>query len=162
MAQPDTVVNGAAINVFRYAQANATLQGVEGFVEHALRSDLVAGVTGDALHAEFDGGTPLSYMPAPRLGGYLRWDDGSYSIGGDVHHELRQDRVGTAAESPTPAHTEIRMDAGVRFRRGGMTHSLSVRAENLANELVREPTSRIKEFAPNPGRNLALLYRVIF
>jgi hypothetical protein len=28
--------------------------------------------------------------------------------------------------------------------------------------LYREATSRIKDFAPNPGRNVALVYRLIF
>jgi hypothetical protein len=40
--------------------------------------------------------------------------------------------------------------------------SVSVRGENLGNSLHREATSRIKDFAPNAGRNVALVYRVFF
>ncbi|HUF51168.1 MAG TPA: hypothetical protein VMN60_10060, partial [Longimicrobiales bacterium] len=40
--------------------------------------------------------------------------------------------------------------------------SLSLRVDNLMNELHRESTSRIKDFAPAAGRNIALAYRVHF
>lgn len=162
LAQPDTLVNGSPVNVFRYGQTDATLQGVEGFVEWAARPDLAVGLSGDLLHARQRDGTALSFMPPPRFGGFARWDDGSWSLGADVHHEMRQDRVGSADESRTPAHRVLRMDAGFRVTRGGVVHSLTLRGENLADELHREATSRIKDFAPGPGRNLAFVYRVLF
>ncbi|HZG42904.1 MAG TPA: TonB-dependent receptor [Longimicrobium sp.] len=162
LAQPDTVVGGQPVSVFRYGQTDATLQGMEGSVEWAARPDLAVGVSGDLLHAAQRDGTPLSFMPPPRVGGFARWDDGTWSLGADVHHEMKQDRVGSADESRTPAHTVVRVDAGLRITRGRMVHSITLRGENLGNELHREATSRIKDFAPSPGRNLALMYRVIF
>ena len=42
------------------------------------------------------------------------------------------------------------------------THSITFRAENLGNELHREATSRVKDFAPGPGRNLSLMYRLYY
>ena len=158
----DTVVGGATLPVFTYAQSDATLRGVEGSLEWMARRHLVLGVSGDLLRADQEDGTPLSYMPPPRLGGMVRWDDGAFTLGGDVHHELRQDRVGAADELPTDAHTFLRLSAGVRVVRGGAVHSVTVRAENLTDEVHREATSRIKDFAPGPGRNVALLYRVFF
>jgi iron complex outermembrane receptor protein len=161
-AQPDTVVDGVAVAVHRYVQDDAVLQGLEGSLEWAAAPTLVLGLTGDYLHAEQTDGTPLSFMPPPRMGGFARWDDGRFSLGADVHHELRQTRVGTASESPTPAHTVVKLDAGFRFTRAGVVHSLALRGENLTNELHREATSRIKDFAPNPGRNVSLVYKLIF
>jgi iron complex outermembrane receptor protein len=162
LAQPDTVVDGDPVSVFRYTQSDATIRGVEGTLEWAARPDLVLGLTGDALHAEQRDGTPLSFMPAPRLGTLARWDNGTLSLGGELHHETRQDRVGSADESPTGAHTVLRLDAGLRVTRGGIVHSLTLRGENLGNELHRESTSRIKDFAPGPGRNVSLMYRALF
>ena len=106
--------------------------------------------------------TPLSFMPPARLGALARWDNGRFSVGTDVHHEFRQDRVGAASEQPTPAHAILRVHTGVRFRAAKRHHSIMLRMENLTDELHREATSRIKDFAPGPGRNIALLYRVIF
>jgi hypothetical protein len=37
-----------------------------------------------------------------------------------------------------------------------------LRAVYLADRLHREATSRIKDFAPNPGRNISAIYRLYF
>ncbi|HEX6040062.1 TonB-dependent receptor, partial [Longimicrobium sp.] len=161
-ARGDTMLYGVRLPVLEYAQSTAVLRGVEGSMEVAATRALVVGVMGDWLHARHADGTPLSYMPPPRLGGTLRWDDGRWMLGADLHHEMRQDRVGAAGELPTPAHSTVRLSAGVRVPWAGSLHSITLRAENLTNELHREATSRIKDFAPGPGRNLSLLYRVVF
>jgi iron complex outermembrane recepter protein len=161
-ARGDTTLYGVRLPVLEYAQGTAVLRGVEGAVEVAATRSLVVGMMGDWLHAEHADGTPLSYMPPPRLGGTVRWDDGRWSLGADLHHERPQDRVGAAGERPTPAHTTVRLTAGVRVPWAGSLHSITLRAENLTDEMHREATSRIKDFAPGPGRNLSLLYRVVF
>jgi iron complex outermembrane receptor protein len=162
VAQPDTLLDGHPVSVFRYGQTDATLRGVEGSLEWAARPDLVVGLSGDALRAGQRDGTPLSFMPAPRLGTLVRWDNGTFSLGGELHHEAPQDRVGSADETVTAAHTMLRLDAGLRLTRGAVIHSLTLRGDNLGNELHRESTSRIKDFAPGPGRNVALVYRLLF
>lgn len=161
-ARGDTVLHGARIPVLAYAQDRATLQGIEGSVEWQLGDALVVGAMGDLVRAERADGTPLSYMPPPRLGAQVRWDDGTLSVGADVHHEFRQDRIGEADEMPTPAHTMLRVHAGYRFRAGRQLHSIGLRIDNLRNSPHREATSRIKDFAPGPGRNLAVTYRILF
>lgn len=158
----DTTLYGVTLPVLSYAQDRAVLRGVEGSLEWAVTRSLVLGALGDYVHASQADGTPLSYMPPPRLGGSVRWDDGALALGADLHHEMRQGRVGAAAERPTPAHTILRVSAGIRFPFAGLQHSITLRGENLTDELHREATSRIKDFAPGAGRNVALLYRVIF
>jgi iron complex outermembrane recepter protein len=107
-------------------------------------------------------GTPLPFIPAARLGGALRWEGGAWSLGGSARHTFAQPRTALEGELPTEAYTLLGADAGVRIRRGGATHSLTLRGENLGDRLYRDAASRVKEFAPNPGRNLSLLYRVVF
>jgi iron complex outermembrane recepter protein len=46
--------------------------------------------------------------------------------------------------------------------RGRGVHSLTLRADNVTDVLYRDAASRIKDFAPNPGRNVSLLFRVYF
>jgi iron complex outermembrane recepter protein len=161
-ARGDTTLYGVTLPVLSYAQSRAVLWGAEGSVEWAAARTFVVGAMGDYLNATQENGRPLSFMPPPRVGGNARWDDGTFSLSADVHRELRQDRVGAAQERPTPAHTIFRTTAGARFGVGGLVHSITLRAENLTDEMHREATSRIKDFAPGPGRNLALLYRVLF
>lgn len=161
-AAGDTVVYGVTLPVLRYGQDRAVLQGVEGSLEWAVTPRVVIGGMGDYLHAATSDGTPLSYMPPPRAGILARWDDGRIALGGDVHHEFAQNRVGASDERPTPAHTILRLHAGLRLRFAGREHSFTLRGENLTNELHREATSRIKDFAPGPGRNISLGYRIVF
>jgi iron complex outermembrane receptor protein len=156
----DTVIDGAALPVFIYAQGPATLRGVEGMLELALSPTLLLALRGDYLHAEARDGVPLSFMPPPRAGLSLRWDDGRFSLGGDAHYEAAQNRTGAADETATDAHVILRFDAGARIPLFGRVHSLSLRIDNLLNELHREATSRIKDFAPAAGRNIAVGYRV--
>ena len=158
----DTVLYGVTLPVLEYAQGGAVLRGVEGAVEVVAARSVVVGLMGDYLHARHVDGTPLSFMPPPRVGATVRWDDGRWSLGADVHHERPQNRVGAASELPTPEHTTVRLTAGVRLPWAGSLHSITLRAENLTDELHREATSRIKDFAPGPGRNVSLLYRVVF
>lgn len=161
-ARGDTTLYGVTLPVLSYAQERAVLRGVEGSLEWAATRALVVGALGDYVHASQAGGRPLSFMPPPRVGATVRWDDGTLALGADMHHEMRQGRVGAAEERPTPAHTIVRVSAGVRFPFGGLQHSITLRGENLTDELHREATSRIKDFAPGPGRNVAVMYRMIF
>jgi len=161
-ARGDSIVDGVTVSVLSYTQDRATLAGGEASVEWAAMDRLVLTLTGDIVQATLRDGTPLSYIPPARLGAELLWDDGTYSIGGGIHHAFRQDRVGPADERPTPAHADLRISAGVRKRTGGVTHALSLRADNLADRLHRDATSRIKDFAPNPGRNISLVYRLYY
>jgi iron complex outermembrane recepter protein len=160
--QRDTTLAGSVLPVYRYVQAPAQLSGVEGSLEVALGPEVAAAVRGDWLRARQLDGTPLSFMPPPRAGVTLRWDDGRHSLGGDVHHELAQRHTGSAQETPTHAHTLLRIDAGWRFSTPGAAHSITLRVDNLTNVLHREATSRIRDFAPAAGRNIALGYRAHF
>ena len=156
----DTTIGDVELPVFVYTQGQARLRGIEGFLEAALTGSVVLAVRGDWLDAVQEDGTPLSFMPPARVGVTLRHDDGTFSLGGDVHHEFAQTRTGAAQESVTDAHTILRLDAGARFRMFGRTHSVTVRVDNLLDEVHREATSRIRDFAPSAGRNIALGYRV--
>jgi iron complex outermembrane receptor protein len=147
------------LNIYR--QEDATLRGVEGQVEAAIGSNWVLGATGDWVRGEFRDGSPLPFMPSPRIGGSARWDDSHYSVGLDVRHSFAQERV-PENERATAAYTLVDLSAGFNLIRAGLVHSLTLRADNLLDTLYYDPTSRIKAFAPSPGRNLALVYRVLF
>jgi iron complex outermembrane receptor protein len=147
------------VSVFR--QEDATLRGLEGQVEATVGRNWVVGAMGDLVRGDFEVDGPLPFMPAARVGGSARWDDSHYSLGVDVRHAFEQDRV-SENEFATPAYTLVDLAGGINLIRGGLVHSITLRADNLFDEEYRDSTSRIKEFAPNPGRNLSLVYRVLF
>ncbi len=159
----DTLFEGAMVPLNNFGQADATLYGIEGSLETIVARQLVWGVMGDMVHGELVGGAPVPFMPPARIGTSLRWDNGTWNVGGEVRHAFKQDRVsGGAADIPTDAYTLLNASIGVQLIAGGRVHSLTLRGENLGDTKYFDSASRIKSFAPNPGRNIALVYRVLF
>lgn len=154
------------LNVF--SQADATLRGVEGRIEAEVVRHIVLGAMGDIVRGEFKGGEPLPFIPAARIGALARWDNGRFSLGGEVRHALKQDRVPPPAipDDPsatmTAAYTLVNLSAGMNLVTGARTNSITLRVDNLLDEKYFDAASRIKHFAPNPGRNLSLVYKVLF
>jgi iron complex outermembrane receptor protein len=143
----------------RFRQDDAHLRGLEGQVEAVVGRNVVLGVMGDLVRGDFIDGGALPFMPAARVGGSARWDDGTYSLGLEARHAFEQERA-EPAEFRTDAYTLLNASAGLSLRRGGRIHSIVLRADNLMDESYRESTSRI--LVSSPGRNLSLVYRILF
>jgi iron complex outermembrane receptor protein len=158
----DTVVDGETMPLARYGQHDATLRGLEGQLELKATSTLVVGLMGDLTHGEFAGGAPLPFMPAARVGGSLRWDNGHFNIGGDVRHSMKQTDVTGGQDVATDAYTVANLSAGFNLLSGGRLHTLTLRLDNVGDVKYYDATSRIKSFSPNPGRNAAVVYKVTF
>lgn len=186
----DTTLAGEGsvpLNVF--SQRAATLRGAEGQLEAEVARHFIVGAVGDVVRGSFvSGGGALPFLPSARLGGSLRWDDGRFSLGGDVRHGFAQNRVsqptcaradrvtigdggelpaeaasGTpCVDVPTPAYTAVNLSAGLNLIVGGYVHSLTLRADNVGDTRFYDASSRIKSFTANPGRNLSLVYKVLF
>lgn len=65
-------------------------------------------------------------------------------------------------EQPTDGYTTLYAELGLRLTARGTFHRLSLRGSNLTDATWRSHTSRIKDVAPQPGRNILLTYRVEF
>jgi iron complex outermembrane recepter protein len=65
-------------------------------------------------------------------------------------------------ERPTPGYGLLNAGAGLRWAEGPRFHTVTLAIDNLTDTVWRDHLSRIKEVAPQPGRNLRLLYRVQF
>ena len=164
----------------RYAQADAALRGLEGQAEFRVAPRLVVGTMGDLVRGDFrHGGDPLPLLPAARLGGSARYDDGHFSVGGELRHAFARTDVAAAAscpaagraseatpvacvDLPTAAYTVVDLSAGYSLIVGGYVHTLTLRADNVGDTRYYDATSRIKRFAPNPGRNVSLVYKLLF
>lgn len=152
---------GRQVPVLTYVQDRVRIDGVDGYFRWAPSTAWRIGLSGDYLRAGQIDGPPLSYMPSPRIGASTEWLGSRFSLGGDLQHRFAQKRtgVGAAVEPTTPAYTLIRLTGGWTLRLGEREHALTVRIDNLTNQLFREATSVTKGYAPGPGRNLALIYR---
>lgn len=157
--------NATLVPRVTFAGRNARLAGIEGQFETKLVRRLVGGVMGDYTHASIRGSRDvLPYIPAGRLGASVRYDDGRMSVGGDVRRVFAQHRVtNDALDVPTNAYTIVDLSASYLLTvKGRSVHAITVRIDNALDEAYRDATSRIKRFALNPGRNVALVYKVLY
>jgi iron complex outermembrane recepter protein len=161
-ARGDTVIDGVQWPVLAHAQGRAAFRGAEARVEWEALRHWVLSVQGDVVRATLDDGSPVPFLPPARLGASLRRDDGRWTAGAGVRHALRQHDVAPAHDGPMDAWTLLDLDAGIRFSRAGQIHSITLRADNVMDTLYRDAASRIRHFAPNPGRNVSVLLRVWF
>ena len=181
-AEPSVV----PLNVF--TQRDAELRGVEGQLEIEIVPRVTAGLVGDVVRGNFVNGGDLPFLPSGRLGGSIRWNGKRYSAGTEVRHGFAQDRVsqsrcaradramlgemGSLPEDPsngtpcvdiaTPAYTVLNINAGVTIVGASVSHSITLRLDNATDARFYDASSRIKTFTANPGRNVSLVYRLLY
>jgi iron complex outermembrane receptor protein len=169
----DTTVVGddgdVTVPLNRISQADATLRGVEGRLEVEVLPHFVLGGMGDLVHGQLKAtNTPLPFIPPARLGGLARWSNGSVSASTEYRHAFAQNRVPPAVSQDDPAglasaaYDLLDLSVGVTIPAAGRLNSITLRVDNALDEKYVDATSRIKTFALNPGRNIALVYRLLF
>src|SRR5690606_21438481 len=91
-------------------------RGLEGQLEFTAAPHVVVGVMGDMVRGDFRGsGAPLPFLPAGRVGGSLRFDNGHLSMGAETRHSFARTSVDAAANCPaandvTPSTPESCVD----------------------------------------------------
>lgn len=169
----DTVIAKAAgadtVPLNRISQSDALLRGLEARFETFVTQRVILGGVGDLVVGEFKSSrVPLPFMPAPRLGGNARFDDGRRSVGAEFTHSFAQKRVPVAVSADDPAgvatgsYDLLSLSASYNVVARGQTSVVTLRVDNALDERYLDATSRLKTFAFNPGRNFALVYRVEF
>lgn len=159
----DTTVGGQTMPLAVIEQQDARISGVEGSLEYRALPEVVVGAMGDYTRGSFTAsGSPLPFMPPGRVGASVRWDNGTWNVGADAKHGFAQDRVTGGSDIATGAYDVINLSAGINAIVGGRVHTVTLRVDNAGDAKYFDATSRIKEYAPNPGRNVALVYKVLF
>jgi iron complex outermembrane recepter protein len=155
--------------------ADAQFEGVDGRVEVEVLPGFVVDVTVSHVRAEYrESGEPLPMIP-PLSGALgLRYEVRSYFLNAGWDATAAQNRVPRAIPNPVPGEPEIlperpteghhvfSVGAGLRWFRGEQAHALTLGVENVLDTAWWDHLSRAKEVAPEPGRNIQLLYRVSF
>lgn len=172
--------------VYRFANADARFVGGEASLEWTLATDLRLDATASYVRGtNLLEDEPLPFVPP--LSGHLdlRYEPERWFAMLGWRWVTEQDRVPTPPElpfgqeycpaggepdatcrpvpgefRPTPGHGLVDAAAGIRWELGGRDQSLTLRVENLADVEYRNHLSWIKELAPEPGRNVSLLYRM--
>ena len=145
-------------------QRDAVLTGFEFSGEAVVARRFVVGALADAVRGKGPDGTNLPFMPAARVGGSLRYDTGTWSIGGESRYIFRQTRVSAdnARDVPTDSYSLVNLNASWSVPSRRTVQTITLRVDNLLDARFADATSRIKAYTFNPGRNVSLVYRLGF
>lgn len=150
--------------LYQATASDALLTGAEASAEWLLLRHLVLDGVVSWVRGEYrgdEGDRPLPMMPPLHGQLNLRYEQPAWFVGVGWEGAARQDRV-QAPETSTSGYGLLNGTAGVRFNVWDRVHSLTLQADNLTDALYFDHLSRTKDFFPEPGRNLGLVYRVIF
>jgi iron complex outermembrane receptor protein len=152
----------AEFPIVEYMAADSVLQGFEAHADLDLTAALVAEVAFDAVRGERQAtGDPLPRMPPRRLTAGLRYKRNALQVGTEVVKVSRQDRV-FPPETPTDGYALLKLFGAYSFVTGRTVNTVTVRLDNATNELYRNHLSLIKDFVPEMGRNVRVVYSLRF
>ena len=152
--------------VFRFTQADAEFYGAElsGTVQlyHAGVHDLDLNLLGDLVRAEFrESGEPLPRIPPWSVGIGLGYRGARWYATADLRYVSRATEI-APTETETPGYTMAGGHVGYRVAGKGLVHDVMLRASNLVDQEARNHVSRLVNLVPLPGRDVGLVYRLIF
>jgi iron complex outermembrane receptor protein len=153
------------LEVLQFSQADTEFTGFEihGHYEvmHRGSGHLHLGFSYDRVQAEIRGtGEPLPRIPPQRARLALVFLSEKIDARIEGWWVDEQDRV-AEHETPTPGYEMLNANFGYRIFTGKTVHELILRGRNLTNEDAYNHVSFIKFAAPLPGRDIALIYRLL-
>lgn len=157
-----TTESRQGLQVFRYAQTDATLSGLDGVAEADVLPWLGLRAGGGFVRGTDETtDQPLPLMPPPRFSfaaeghtaGLAGFDRAWASA--EVERVTRASRV-AQAETPLPGYTLLHLGAGLAGRLRGRDVRFDLQVRNATNTTYKDFLSRYKGFAFNPGRSLTL------
>jgi iron complex outermembrane recepter protein len=158
--------------VFQALGDDAVFVGAEGRVQWEATRNLVLEGNASAVRATRTASDdPLPDIPPVTASARVRYERPSWfaSLGWDatgaqnrVPRPIPVNDATVRPQEPTAGAGLLSVGAGIRWTAGGRFHTVTLRADNLLNTEWRDHLSRIKEVAPQPGRNIQVLYRLSF
>ncbi len=149
-----------------FSQADATLRGIEAELSYNYYDPGWFGrAFADTSRGTLDNLGNLPLQPATRTGLSFGYQDSQWRSSLSVLHASSHNRIAGSSiseETTTPAYT--RVDASVNYvqRYGTTDVTWFLLARNLLNEEIRLSTSLLKDYIPQPGRNLMVGLRTRF
>lgn len=150
------------VGVFGYAQQDARFHGFEANLAVPIAfafGTLTASAFSDYVRGYFaaDGAGDVPRLPPRSYGMALDLDAGRWHGGLRLTRAAAQRRPGTN-EAPSDAYLMLNADFGLRLPRTfGVDAQAFVRGRNLLDREVRNATSFLRSFMPEPGRSVELV-----
>ncbi|MBM4159850.1 MAG: TonB-dependent receptor [Ignavibacteria bacterium] len=148
--------------IYRFTGLGAAMSGVELSAEARVVGSFVAGASLNYVRGSLkESQSPLPMMPPLGAKIDLRYSTSTFMAGVVARMAAAQNRI-DQFEQPTAGYTVIDGIAQYQVGTGAVFHTFVLTAENVLNTEYRVHLSRVKSIMPEPGRNLKLLYKLVF
>lgn len=162
----EDVCSGTCIPVLESRQAAATFKGFEAKTVFPLMENRYGAVDltlfGDYTRGTFESGGNVPRMPPLRYGLQLSYEKNDWSTNARLTRGEAQNHAGEH-DSNTPGY--LLLDLGAQYRVASFGDSemlLFAKGKNMLNENIRNSTSYLRNFAPEPGRSAEIGIRVSY
>ena len=149
--------------VMQYTQQDATLAGYEAQLDWPLHESVATNWTmslfSDYVRAKLDDGDDVPRMPPLRLGAALALRRAHLNAELRLTHAFEQDHPGEN-ETATAGYNLLNASLSYNRRLGDADARLFLNARNLLDEEIRNATSFLRNYAPEPGRGFELGVRL--
>lgn len=153
---------GSGFPVYEYTSANAFLRGFEVKFEHELFKNLSTSLLVDYVEGKNRATNKyLPMIPPLRMIAGVEYRTSRYNFGVEIKAVSSQNKV-APEETKTSGYAIVNLHLGLRLPFSGLAHEINLNIENLTNKTYYDHLSRIKNFAPMPGRNISLVYHLLF
>jgi iron complex outermembrane receptor protein len=157
---------GACVPVLQSAQANAIFRGFEAKTLFPLMQNHYGAIDltlfGDYTRGTFDQGGNVPRMPPPRYGFELSYEKNDLTTQARLTRGEAQNDAGEN-QSNTPGY--LLLNLGAQYQLATFHQSevqLFATGKNMLNENIRNSTSYLRNFAPDPGRSAEIGIRVSY
>lgn len=163
---------GRVTPVFEARNTDADFWGAEVRVQYELAPRVIVDATSSYVRATRRADdNPLPFIPPLSADVEVRYEGSRFFGHLGIRTADAQNRVPNPIErdgelerpqQPTDGYALFRAGGGAQFDMQDMRHRIVLQSENIADTTWRDHLSRVKEVAPQPGRNLSLTYRLQF
>ncbi len=157
---------GACLPVLQSAQANAIFRGFEAKTVFPLMQNRYGAIDltlfGDYTRGTFNQGGDVPRMPPLRYGFELSYGKNDWSTDIRLTRGEPQNNAGEN-QSNTPGY--LLLNLGAQYNLATFHDSevmLFARGKNMTNENIRNSTSYLRNFAPEPGRSAEIGIRISY
>jgi len=154
------------VAVYEYTQDDASLSGYEwqwflppvGVFNGDMQMELFA----DYVRGKLDTGEDLPRMPPRRQGIGLQWESNQWM--GNIRYSFVSGQNNTGEnETATDSYVQFNADLSYRYENAeGEEIFVFLQMKNLLDEEIRKSTSFLRNFTPEPGREVSLGIRYRF
>ncbi len=161
--------------VFQARSDNAVFYGTEGQIEIHLGGEFVLDGTISYVRATRTADNdPLPFIPplngnvnfryeGKHLFASIGWTgaDSQNRVPSPIPDPINEGET-IKPQSPTPSYNLLRAGIGYRWTQFNILHTITLNVDNATDNVWRDHLSRVKDVAPQPGRNIQLSYQILF